>query len=91
MSNYCNLPRGLDCTCRSKDGKCEGGRGARDCRHRKPNPSYVPPASTTSKTTCFTCVHEQVCSLKAQYKKVLQDIYPAVLPCGHYENSIFRR
>ena len=91
MSNYCHLPRGLDYTGRSKDGKCEGGWGAKECNYRKPNPFYVPSASTTLKTTCFTCAHEQVCRLKTRYNKVLEDIYPAVLPCRHYENSIFRR
>ena len=87
---YCNIPNGLDCTCRTKHGKCEGTwSGAKDCRYRSSLPSYTPPPSVKkpSGSNCDFCEHNKVCGLKAQYAKALRDMYPAVAPCKHFRQS----
>ena len=93
-TKYCLLPKGLDCTARTKNGKCEGTWfGAKDCRHRSSLPPYTPPPSVKKLdgSNCDFCEHNKVCSFKAQYTKALRDMYPAVAPCKYFkQNNIFQ-
>lgn len=84
---YCHIPKGIDCTCRTKDGKCEGTWfGGRDCSYRSLTPPYTPPPiKTQSGSNCGLCEHSKICGLKAQYTKALRDMYPAVAPCKHFK------
>lgn len=85
---YCHIPKGLDCTCRTENGKCEGTwSGAKDCKYRGLTLPYTPPPSVkkTGDSNCSYCEHNKVCSLQEKYTKALREMYPAVAPCKHFK------
>lgn len=90
---YCRIPKGLDCTCRTKNGKCEGTwSGAKDCQYRSLTPPYTPPSvKKLGGSNCLYCEHNKVCGLKEQYAEALKELYPAVAPCKYFkQNNVFQ-
>lgn len=83
---YCRITKGLRCDA-EENGKCTSGRSP--CPYQALTPPYTPPASVRTKTTnksdrCCYCSHEKVCGLKAKYKQICEQNYPAVTHCENY-------
>ena len=94
-TKYCLLPKGLDCTARTKEGECVSC-STKKCKYCSFIPLYTPPPSTPPSLRrrsdeCEQCQHRKVCSLKERYARLKEEMYPIAVQCSEYHaTSVFR-